>query len=141
MSAVSQKMLEQAIKNTEQAIGGVRAFAAEVASEIDEPHSKAYLAWCFEVVLEMAEQYRNTLINVYDQQFGKENEDGFVGVDRTDEGGPVGAAGASVSEAGAERGADTGAEGFESGGLGGADGEGAEHGGGDRDGGNEDTRE
>ena len=36
---------------------------------------------------------------------------------------------------------DTGAEGLESGGLGRADGERVEHGGGDRDGGNEDTRE
>lgn len=138
---VSRDYMGKAVANMRQAIEGVRMFAAEVQQEIEEPKSKAYLAWCFEVVLDMAEQYHNGSVESFQRMFGKENEDGFVGADRKDEGGPVGAAGASVSEAGSERGEDQGAEGLESGGLGRADGEGAEHGGGDRDGSHEDTRE
>ena len=77
---VSRNCMGKAVANVRQAIEGVRMFAAEVQQEIEEPQSKAYLAWCFEVVLDMAEQYHNGSVESFQRMFGKENEDGFVGI-------------------------------------------------------------
>ena len=103
---------------------------------------EALIAANMAVVLDMAQKYHDVARLNYSKMYGEEwKYDGrFDSVDR-ENAGAEGAAGASVPEAGAERGADTGGERHEPDGLGGGDGQGAVNGGGDRDGHDTDTRE
>ncbi len=99
------------------------------------------IANVMKVVQKMAQRYYAISKVQYKNLFGEEFEDnGFGGIDSKDEGGERGS-GASVSEAGHERGEVEGEQGSDAGGLGEPTGQGAEHGGGDRDGHDTDTRE
>lgn len=99
------------------------------------------IANVMKVVQEMAQRYYAISKVQYKNLFGEEFEDnGFGGIDSKDEGGERGS-GASVSEAGHERGEAEGEQGSDAGGLGELAGQGAEHSGGDRDGHDTDTRE
>ena len=99
------------------------------------------IANVMKVVQEMAQRYYAISKVQYKNLFGEEFEDnGFGGIDRQGQGEQRGD-GASVPEAGPERGEVETAEGSDAGGLGERVGEGAEHGGGDRDGHDTDTRE
>ena len=95
------------------------------------------------VVGEMAEKYHEMMVTGYRNMFGEEYEDGsgFGGADRESETGTASDAGAGVSEAGDECCEVAGEQGTEPAGVGGDAGEGAEHGGGDRDRNDADTRE
>ena len=99
------------------------------------------IANVMKVVQEMAQRYYAISKVQYKNLFGEEFEDnGFGGIDRQGQGEQRGD-GASVPEAGPERGEVETAEGSDAGGLGERVGEGAEHGSGDRDGHDTDTRE
>lgn len=101
---------------------------------------EAFIRNTLEVVFDMAKKYYEVAFMNYAKIYGEQwNGIGSSGTDR--EGTTVEGeqAGASVPEAGGERGASETAEGVEPAGVGGGTGEGVEHDGGDRDGNDTDT--